>query len=399
MKWNYLPVIAALLIFFSCSGQEQLVLKVLTDQPEFIPAAEYFNSQQEQIRLIPLYEDYLTNEKIEALEADLLISKDLGSTYFHDALRPIEILKHWKEEIYPSLYNLQEEDGRVFALPLSFDVAVVLYRDDFFAAEEAPFLISPEKLNSWTEKSLKDGALQHLGFSPLWEKSYLRYVLQLNGENFVDEGIFSYDAEKIQPLLDEQKKWIEENLGDREKAFSTKYRYIPDIQLLKQGRLDFVCMGLQEFLSYQESIRDGLHFSYLSQHQKIRPDNIVYASITRKGARREEECLQVLDSLLDAEFQKDFLQWKNSLRDESFAFLGGLSSLRYMNQYVLPQIYKELDSRIFQPDQLFPIMETPPYWSAVSEEVVETWINLYMNGENSQNMQEFYNDWDLQFIP
>lgn len=399
MKWNRMPVFLILLLLFSCNTREQIVLRILTDQADFIPVAEFYNSRQEQIRLIPLYKDYLTEDEIKSLEPDLLISRDLGNQSFDSILKPIQMPALWEEKIYSSLIENQIQSEKIYAIPLSFDLPVILYREDYFSQEMPPFMISPQQLMDLTEKDLQEGPLKHLTFSPLWEKSYLRYYLQLQGENFTDGQDFAYNAEDLQSTLDEQKVWLEETLEGRGKAFSIKYRYIPDIQLLHQGRLDFVCMGLQEFLSYQESIRKGLQFSYLALHGKIRPDSVLYASLTRKGSRYETECVEVLDTLLDQNFQNDFLNWKITLRDESFAYMEGLSSLSDINQYILPQVYKELDSRIFQPDQLLPVLETPPYWSALSEEVVETWLSRYMNGENSQNLMDFYNDWELQFIP
>jgi len=394
----FLPFMMCI-IFFSCNQENEDILILLSNSPEVIPLAEFYNSRQEDKKIMVYYEPYITLDELDQYNADMIIARDINNTQYRAKLQEMNWNKQELDTLYSSLIFRDENSTALKLLPLSFDIPVMLYKDKNFTDEELPFMIDSATIETLSSIEIEEAGFTHIPFSPLWNPSYLRYLLHLQGEDFNKQGDFAYDSSRMSSFLEQQSTWLEANIDSAGDAFSEKYRYIPDIRLLQQERIDFVCSSLVEYLSLQESIRQDLQFSYLSLYGRIRPNNTVFAGINSSNKKQKEAIMTIYTEILSSDFQKEYMNWKKSLKIDYFGFLNGFSSNKEINQLFLPEYYRELESRVFQEEQLLPVLETPSYWSAICGPVVEIWLKEYLNGIQATSLEDFYKEWDLQFIP
>ncbi|MDA3850798.1 MAG: hypothetical protein PF447_05965 [Spirochaetaceae bacterium] len=397
MKGN-LYLLFFILILNGCRSGTPDNIKLLSDSPETLLPIEYFNSIQEDIRVEFIYTKRLDLQKLDQQKYDLLISRNLSSPVFLEKLAIPPNQEKFADKYYPALTSPYLLRKSPVLIPLSFDLPLIIYRDDQFS-DPPPFTISFEELDELSTLPATDEALSQMPFSPLWDGRYLRARLLFSGEDFQEQGKFNYDQEKLSLFMADQREWLMENQGEKALEFSRKYRYIPDIQLLNQGRLDFLYMELSEYLTQQESLSKALEFSYLSNSQKeCLPLDVLYMAITSQGSNHRQ-MEQFIDTLLSKDFQKDFLLWKDSLREDSFGFMGGLSSLPEVNRYVLSDYYQQLSLRMIQAEQLHPTPSLPENWIDLAPDVIDKWLIHYLEGEETQELQNFYRQWDLHYIP
>lgn len=389
-----IPLLA--LSFFSCSNNEKEVLRLVSDNPETILLAEFMNSQRQDLLIIPDYRENITPELLEQQNYDCVISGDLASPLYQPLIEENPDFSMDESAIYSRLWL--HGGSKSAAIPLAFNLPVVLYREDQFSNSSAPRIILPENLQNWNSSSIPQNGFQHLGFSPLWNSSYLRYRSMLLGEDYQRLGEFDYSITLINDLLTEEAEWINENQGDMGHQFSDKYRYIPDLALLLQGRIDFTIDDLVSYFSIQESQRSQLGLSYLGNAQGVRPLDVQYAAVLKRSSHKEE-ALALLSQLTDGDFQRDYMEWKRTHRNSSFGYLGGLSSNSAVNRTTMAEYYPDWGRRIILEDQVLPAPFLPVSWKALSNDMLDNWFQLYFEEENPMELMEYYQEWSLHFIP
>lgn len=390
LLWLLLP-----LLFFSCGSPKYTVLNLVSDNPEVLLLVEFTHTQKNELRIIPHYKKHLVPDNLE--DYDIVVSADIAALPMLEKLHSSKKTSLDTNELY-SWASVGLNQGKDM-IPLSFDLSVLLYREDQFSPSTSPFMLHPKEIETWaTLDPPGEKGYTKIGFSPLWNVAYIRFLLENRGEDFSENGVFSYDPTLLKEVLDSQRIWLENNDREAMKSFDNKYRYIPDLELLRNGKVDFIQSSLSEFLSYQESSRKGLDFSLLAENHLLRPENVIYAGISDK-TQQIEIAEKILILWTDAEFQKEYMNWKKQLREDSFGFLGGFSTIEKINHFELSRYYRELESRFVQDIQFMPPSDIPLHWSALTQEVLDPWLLDSLGPGEFPELDAYYKEWELHYIP
>jgi hypothetical protein len=383
-----------LFLLFSCSNKGYSLLTILTDQKDMLLISEYYNKIQDNTRLLLIYDDYISLDDLESEKYDLIVGEDLNNSFFRSEFLPLQIPK----DIYPVLEGDVNSKGKSTLLPLAFDLPVIVYSQD---RTNLPQMMSPKDLQQLgsAENKKKEDQFVHMGFSPLWNPEFIYWYL--NGENisFYNEGYFHYEQDKLTSGINEVRQWVEmsnESLT-MEKAFNTKYRYIPDYKLLQQGIIDYVPMTFSEYSLLPGEETSRMTYSWFGDGEHINPVNCLYAGIPKVSAY-PDRAEEFIDWLLSDQGQKKLIQYKG-VASPGFALFDRFSSLEEINRLHLPLVFSDkLGHKIFLSEQLgAPPME-PENWSAVKKEVIHQWLNKTLWENNALPLSSFYKEWQLLFI-
>ncbi|MDC7221052.1 MAG: hypothetical protein PQJ59_14040 [Spirochaetales bacterium] len=382
-----------LLLALSCSQKEYSLLTVLTDQKDMVLIAEYYNKIQDHSRLNLVYDDYISPEDITLYSPDLVVGKDLNNRQFQELF--IEIEK--PEGIYPVLWGENDEDSASL-LPLAFDMPIIVYKAD---KKNLPIIMDDQSLKAQGTNGnrLDEGDFIHMGFSPLWNPDFLYWYLRGKGVTFHSQEDFGYDQDKLSLAIQTIREWVEtENQGfDKEKAFTQKYRYIPDYQLLKQGVIDYSAMTFTQYSRLPGKETGEMTFSWYGDGEHINPVNCLYGGIP-KESNQNKRTVDFLYWILSVENQKELIKYKGIV-SPGFSLFDRFSTLEEINRLHLPMVFSDkLGIRLFLEEQLGAPMEEPINWSAVKKDAIYPWLEETLWENNTLPLSSFYKEWQLQFI-
>ncbi|MDC7223429.1 MAG: hypothetical protein PQJ60_06775 [Spirochaetales bacterium] len=390
-KMLILPFVCLL---FSCGNRGYSLLTVLTDQKDMVLISEYYNKIQDDTRLILIYDDYISLEDIVTEKPDLVIGKDLNSVLFRSNFLPVSL----PEGIYPVLSGDLNGKGETELIPLAFDLPVIVYsagRDDL------PLMMDGEDLRreGMVRNRESEGEFVHMGFSPLWNPEFLYWYLRGEKVSFYEDGEFSYDQDRLSAQINDVRDWVEMVNGnlEKERAFSEKYRYIPDYKLLQKGTIDFVPMTFSRYSGLPGKETALMAYSWFGDGEHINPINCLYGGIP-KESNYEDRAEQFLRWLVSVEGQKELIQYKG-VASPGFALFDRFSSLERINRLHLPLVFSDkLGNRIFLAEQLGTPPLEPENWSAVKGQVLDPWLNETFWKNNTLPLSSYFREWQLQFI-
>ena len=80
-----------------------------------------------------------------------------------------------------------------------------------------------------------------MSFSPAWNALLFTDLLAIRTPDLLTEGFEEVDDGAVDAIMDEIRSWREAAAGDvnADRAFSRKYRYLPEDVLLTRGRIQF----------------------------------------------------------------------------------------------------------------------------------------------------------------
>ena len=390
-KMLFLPLIALL---FSCSDKGYSLLTVLTDQKDMILISEYYNSIQNKSRIRLIYDDYISLEDILTHEPDLVIGKDLNNPLFYERFLPLTP----PEGIYPVLTGVKDEKGRTGLLPLAFDMPLIVYSRD---QRDIPFMMTGDdlKVEGSERNREEESRFTHMGFSPLWEGKFLYWYMKSLNISFYKDGEFQYDQDRLDEGINAIRAWVDDENGgmEKEKAFSDKYRYIPDYKLLEKGVIDFSAMTFSEYSALPGKETARLTYSWFGDGEHISPADCLYGGIVSES-ENEEASREFLYWLLSEEGQIELIHYKGVV-SPGFALFDRFSSLERINRLFLPQTFSDkLGGRIFMSEQLGPPLLEPENWSAVKKDVIFPWMEETLWENSALTLASYYREWQLHFI-
>ena len=381
-------------LLFSCSDRGYSLLTVLTDQKDMILISEYYNSIQDSSRLRLIYDDYISLEDILAHNPDLVIGKDMNNPLFYEQFVPLIP----PEGIYPVLVGEKDEDGRTGLLPLAFDMPLIVYSRDL---KGMPLMMTGNDLKRVGAAGNREEESQytHMGFSPLWKGEFLYWYMKSLNISFYRDGEFRYDQSRLDEGIGAIRAWVDEENGglEKEKAFSDKYRYIPDYKLLQQGIIDFSAMKFSEYSGLPGKETARMTYSWFGDGENISPADCLYGGILAES-EHEERSREFLYWLLSEEGQKELIHYKGVV-SPGFALFDRFSSLERINRLFLPLTFSDkLGLRIFMSEQLGPPLPEPENWSAVKENVIFPWLEETLWENGALTLASYYREWQLHFI-
>ncbi|MDC7233597.1 MAG: hypothetical protein PQJ58_10215, partial [Spirochaetales bacterium] len=331
-------LLSLLLLLSGCTRTEDTI-KVYSDRPEVAELVNLFNQSQDLYTAVFTYTSGTSEEPVNPGLHDIVIAGGLHSSRNKERLSDLNSLRNssFVKSVYPELLKTGITGTSLRAIPLSASLPVIISGEK----------ISRGKYISWSELSdfasgfniVQEDSLRNTGFSPLWSEVFVT--------SWYNNSISSYSTEvrensfrDFDRLSAELKQWIIENNGSMEmcRAFSDKYRYIPDYRLIINGRIACTVLSLEEWALLPDTITRELTPGILKFEEGLQSTEILSAGIPAEPAN-PEGALIFMNWLLEESTWEDYLTLLARSRDESFAFLGGISASEKLNTGLLLRYY------------------------------------------------------------
>jgi hypothetical protein len=405
MTKNLVVAVAAIAMLTQCGLLVDQTARLWTDSVEIAVYVEEYNALDHGFRVeLEFLENPPRELGIRTDTPDLVIAEQLASR----TIRPLlgDLTQFVSEEMSAELYTDALELGRsvdgVFAIPLSFNLPMVVFYRDSGLVDAERFAVTPDELRQ-IGGSFNDSIGERfvrMGFSPRWDTQFLTVMAMLRGAEFRETAPHqvAWNQAAMVDTVAELRAWLTETNGgiNAVEAFEATYLYDPSLKLLETGRIGAVFATSDEFYEIPESRRSGFSFAWLWDGEVVPVlGSIRYAAVPAEAANtRAAE--HFLSWLFDPDVQRELIRAAPEKRVRSFGFAGGVSTLPEVNLTGLSFRYRSLLGAVPQADRLsFPSV-LPTYWRELSEDVIEPWMSRAAAAEEApSDLLELVNAWLL----
>jgi ABC-type glycerol-3-phosphate transport system substrate-binding protein len=397
----------ALLALVGCNT-ELTTVKLWSDRSDIAPIVELFNASQQRYRVVLNYtktpaDDLLTHQE----QPDVVFGDYLANSTILPRLRSMErTLKQGDidgSQFYASLLELGEWNGGVRALPVSFDLPAVMFKDSPENRALPAFALELETLR--TEGSsfnvTEDGRALRIGFSPRWKNEFLYAVARLLNTRFRESGDGSpvWNDAAFREAIETLVAWTGETNGgvERENAFEEQYLYDPALQLLRRDRIRFWYTSSSAYYRYTEGERNELGYRWLRGERGIPVLEDVRFMGVPKGGENQAGAAAFMKWFFSPDNQRRIMEQLTDTRVRGFGLLGGFSAVRSINRNVLAEMYPSLLGNIPLPSDLSFPERLPKNWDSLKSEVIEPWLYREVSDMgHDASLSEQIHSWVLQ---
>lgn len=378
---RFLFIIPVLLFFSGCPGDRSTTLVLTTDRPEMAVVAEMFNAEQDEYKI----ELVLHTRPARGTDYDIIFSEYLPSVALIDQFLPLDDLfsKGYidKNQFYTDSLQAGIFEEKQVLLPVSFTIPAVLLLSGAVPDETGGSQISLSTLleESRLYNETSTTRFPARGFSPLWSTEFLYLITRLHNTNFREssEGSLVWNNMNLERSLEYIRDWVYTMNGglEEENRFKETYLYDPGYKLVYSGRIRFYPVEYQKFLLIPADIQRNVDFRWVSDGTRIPVhENMVYAGVVRKPGNRKA-AIAFMSWFFQESTQEKILESLQFKRIRSFGVAGGFSSIRRVNELILPKYYPGIAGRVPAPGQLSFPPALPANWYRIKSEVVIPFIN------------------------
>ena len=353
----------------ACTGWSGTLVHVDTADADVAAYAERYNLSQDRYRVVTRFVDAPAESLARGgSDADVLIGPGLAGRDLAEELRPLDGLfrsgRLSGASFFPSLLESGRADGVLRALPLSFRVPVIVVRA---GEDDVPlFAATPDELAALGAASLS------------WSAELIYQAAVLYGADFrrLPDGRIVLQQGAVDRAVDQARRVIEAAPGDRSSATAGggPPGALPSVQMLLDGRVDFLLTDLQRFLDTPVERRDLLSFRWLGSDEGLRAgDDLTYAVI-RAGASNARGAQAFLMWLFAPGTQSALLEFSRGEHLTGFGIAGGLPALAEVAKYDLVTRYPVLVGRVPRAAELHAPAALGADWERLREAVVLPWL-------------------------
>lgn len=389
-----LALLSAVLLtgtFTSCKQKTDNIV-IWSSSREFASYVEAFNASHQNTKAILVYKEEpaasLPPSRNE-LSPDIVVGSWLKNSSTKKYFNSIDsIIKADKEgKIDPSIfYKTLFEYGKIgensYLLPVSFNLPMVVFGNANEDLVGQDHLIGLESLKtSAAEFNSKNGSGDYttMGYGASWNPELIYEFSKLRGTDYEEHGKnFSYEKEKLNEVITELSEWSKETNTSTtsELDFQFKYLFTPGYKQVTSGRCLYTFLTSDNFFKLKEEQVNELSFRWLGEEKKIPvEDDIVMIGLYRhsKNVREAEE---FIIWLLKEQTQKELIERRNAmnLNTATFGLAGGFSSIRSVNETILPVYYRTMLENLPAEENLVLPNILPDTWLGIKQEVILPFI-------------------------
>lgn len=396
---------------------------IASNVPSFLPYIESFN-QSHQKKAVFLYKSDPLSCLKSAPPPDIIIAPWIRGEdtkkYFrklNSIFNDSTLVRVYSPLFYQAIVDALAFSGDQYLLPVSFDVPVVI-----FSKENAHF-VTDEIKNSQTitlseikkiAKVYKDSMTKSLaggsggsggtrldvgGFSPQSSDDFLYFFTKVTGCQWRDsDGVipFTYNEEKFNDAIKLLKEWEADNGGPLSaKNYVNKYLTKPDDKKVTTGGALFAFTTSDKLFCYTKEQFDLLDYRYITADGAIPIEDSLVTMALPKRSSNNSAALDFLEWFFHIETQKELLGKVAALGLDikTFGLAGGFSTIKEVNEKILPQYYSALKSF----GQKFTIFEQKPYnYQEIKSAVIIPYIkDALLDKKDPKSMETRYKDWAL----
>ncbi|MDR2601515.1 MAG: hypothetical protein LBC53_03565 [Spirochaetaceae bacterium] len=411
------------IFFISCSSSSS-VLVLWTEAPVFAYYAQLFNASQTKYKIEVhekknLVKELLNNGKNKKDAPDIAVGKWLKSASVSHLWRETGFLfkkNDIQEEIfYKSLLDFGKIAKKQIFLPLSFNIGAIAFLPEELkkAAEqnensvlERNVFISIDEMKKYASLfNAQKGAAFRRGFSPTWNWNggFLYSAAGIYGASFEEkDSVISWNDAVLEEAITGFKSWVNENGGSgAEDDFIFKYSHEPPDRLIDKGRILFIYIKSNDLFNLSLEELNRLDYRWLSHKtddgEKIQIlEDVVLLGVTKK-CKKEDAFLAFIKWFYSEYTQEELLEEnrKAHISESVFAISGGFSSMRSVNEFILPKFYPALLTHLPPDDYLLKPKTFSSNWPDVKERVITPYIRerVKTEGEPARPLDQRLAEW------
>lgn len=395
VKENHIPSNAGKLLFLclavfsafaaiSCSRtSEPLVL--WTENPELASYAELFNSTHDGTQIIVQYKENpfgsLPPAKDEK-KPDLIIGSSQKDNAACQYLLPLDYLfteqNLMKADFYQPLTEMGFSQGKQYMLPISFNMPAVIFSTENESLIPDQYSLSLDEIRdaaaSFNTQNA-NGVYTRMGYAPAWDSNFLYTAAKLNGISFQEHnGSVIWDKLELNRTVTYLRNWTTDcnSSTTAEQDYQFKYLNIPSLKWITGGESLFAYTTSNELFSKAPEKLQTIDYRWLQQDEKTTIEDTVIFIGLYKDSKKKRDAESFILWLLNADNQKQILEWTRKLNyvSDSFGICGGFSSLKPVNEQVFPIFYPMLLGNLPQESTLAIPYTLPERWDSIRDQVI-----------------------------
>lgn len=396
------------LISSGCFLIERNTAILWTNIPEAAAYVEFYNASQSDYRVELYFSENPADFNLLTSEGapDIVLSENLAANSIIRAFKPLDKMIEEgslnPDSIYSGLFNLGVRE-ETLVLPVSFNIPAIMYKQEKPGDEISGLTITPEQLKSgsalFNESSTDD--FRVLGFAPTWTEDFLFYNAIIMDADFAEteDSSLIWNDSNIKASVEFCRNWTENlNSGfQAEEDFTLTYCYDPGYKLLNSGRIGYYYTSLRDFFRIPADDSSTLDFKWLGDAQTIPVcEDIVYIGIPERS-RKKKPSEHFISWFLNEETQKKLLESSKFKRIRGFGICGGLSSVKSVNELVMPEFYTRLIGNMPPADYFSFPSNLPVEWPSIRNDVIIPWLSDQCSEEpQTGELSEMLKTWTLQ---
>lgn len=388
MKFQVLAIAISLLLT-SCSSKKNERIVILTESAEFAPYIELFNETHSQKALL-VYSNNPASQlysKQNDFSADLVVASWLRNEKTKKHFMSVDFLFDRKyvqsDFFYPMLLKAGKFSYHQYLLPVNFNIPAIIFSKENAEFVKDDYTITLESLKetskNYNEKN-KKGNFTRLGFAPQSSDAFLYLATKIRGANFTaaKNVPLLWDEKSLSGTIDFVANWIKENneSAKTESDFVYKYLSQTDDKRVLSRRSLFAYTTSEHLFKYSDESLSKIDFRWIETENEIPVEDSMLMMGILKNAKNKSGAADFISWFFEAETQKMILEreHKMNLNVTKFGIADGFSSVREVNEKVLPIYYKSLFSNIPQ-GQTFKVYDKKPtQWEEIKQNVVIPYI-------------------------
>jgi ABC-type glycerol-3-phosphate transport system substrate-binding protein len=363
-----LLALSAIILFLSgCAARGIASATVWTDVPEIAQYAELFNAEHSNYRIEASYQEDLPKAFTSRKDKPALaIGRRLKASSlrftFQSLDRLFTDLRLSQAAFYPELLRLGKQDGRQMYLPVSFNIPAMVFREENAAMVKDGFFLALDDVRALGKAyNLGQGSSRsRMGFSPRWNPEFLYLCASMSGVSFREGKPLAWNEANLAKSISFIRQWVADANASAaaEDDFQFKYLYNPGELSVAEGRILFTYQDSDDYFLLPEEKRSSLDFRWISSGGKAPVcEDIPYLALCR-GAKGTRAAEAFIAWFFKEDTQRRILDQAKANRtmELSFGIAGGFSSLKQVNEKILPSFYPSLVGHLPPSESL----DTPP---------------------------------------
>ena len=373
------------LFFAGCSLKRETLITIWTNIPEFTEYGELFNDTHDKKKVVLVYKKNPSEaiaSKTEKNPPDIVVAPWLRTDKTSRYFRAIDTIFDGgglsPAIFYPPLLEAGKIRQAYYLLPVSFNLPAVIFSRENAAAVEDNYTLSIEqikKAGSAFNELHKNGTYSRMGFVPQAGNSFLYFAVKAKGAQFREyKSSFTWNADKLSDAIAYLKNWSKtvNTSSEAEQDFAYKYLSMPNFKRVTSGRTLFAYITSDALFSLTPEQSEQLDYRWIYENNKIPiEDSFVTLGIS-KHAKHANAAYDFIEWFLNAETQRAILERKakQNLDIHQFGIAGGFSSIKEVNEHILP-LYKTMLLRNTPPTDMLGVPEKlPADWELIKEQTV-----------------------------
>ena len=377
-------------IFFAgCSLKRETLITIWTNIPEFTEYGELFNDTHGKKKVILVYKKNPSEaiaSKAEKNSPDIAVGPWLRTDKTSRFFRSIDTIFDGngitQSIFYPQLLEAGKIRQAYYLLPVSFNLPAVIFSRENAAAVEDNYTLSIEQIKAAGAAfnvQQKNGVYTRIGFAPQAGNSFLYFTAKAKGAQFREyKSSFTWNADKLSDAIEYLKNWSKtvNTSSEAERDFTYKYLSVPNFKRVTSGRTLFAYITSDALFSLTPEQSEMLDYRWIYDGNKIPIEDSFVTLGIPKGAKHPNAAYDFIVWFLSAETQRAILERKakQNLDIHQFGIAGGFSSIKEVNEHILP-LYKTMLLTNTPPTDMLGVPEKlPADWEIIKEQIIVPYL-------------------------